>query len=141
MDAIALCAQIPSHVRDGMNRMVSETASCQGGLTLNICMSYGSRGEIVKASRALAQKVATGSLQPSAISEKLFDEQLLTSHCGEPDVLIRTSGEIRISNFLLWQLAYAEMFFLDKPWPAVEKDDLLDVIRAFAKGRQRRFGK
>jgi undecaprenyl diphosphate synthase len=133
--------QIPHHVQQGMNRMVSETASCEGGLTLNICMSYGSRGEIVNASTKLARQVEIGALKPSDISEQLFSEQLLTYHCGDPDILIRTSGEVRISNFLLWQLAYTEMFFIDKPWPAVVKEDLLEVIRAFAKGRQRRFGK
>jgi undecaprenyl diphosphate synthase len=120
--------------------MVDETQKCTG-LTMNICMSYGSRGEIVNASRSLAVDAARGALDAERIDENEFEKRLLTSHCGDPDVLLRTSGEIRISNFLLWQLAYTEMFFVDKPWPAVEKDDLLEVIRTYAKGRIRRFGK
>ena len=119
--------------------MVKETENCDG-LTMNICISYGSRGEIVAASKSLAADVARGNLDYRCIDEIEFQERLLTAHCGDPDVLIRTSGEIRISNFLLWQLAYTEMFFVDKPWPAIEKDDLINVIKAFADGRKRRFG-
>ena len=120
--------------------MVKETENCTG-LTMNICISYGSRGEIVAASKSLVSDVSSGELDANSITEDEFQKRLLTSHCGgDPDVLIRTSGEVRISNFLLWQLAYTEMFFIDKPWPAIEKDDLLEVIRAFADGRKRRFG-
>ena len=104
-------------------------------------MSYGSRGEIVNATKALVEDVVAGRQTVAAIDENEFSRRLLTGPCGDPDVLIRTSGEIRISNFLMWQLAYSEMFFLQKPWPAIEKDDLLDVIRSFAKGRIRRYGK
>ena len=108
---------------------------------MNICMSYGSRGEIVNATKSLVEDVVAGRQTVEDIDEKEFSRRLLTGQCGDPDVLIRTSGEIRISNFLMWQLAYSEMFFLQKPWPAIEKDDLLDVIRSFAKGRIRRYGK
>ena len=110
---------------------------------MNICMSYGSRGEIVAASRSLATDVVNGDLDVDDIDQDLFQSKLLTcqSGAGDPDVLIRTSGEIRISNFLLWQLAYTEMFFVDKPWPAIEKEDLLQVIRTYADGRIRRYGK
>jgi undecaprenyl diphosphate synthase len=66
---------------------------------------------------------------------------MLTRHCPDPDILIRTSGELRISNYLLWQLAYAELFFLEKNWPEVQKDDFLDIIRSYASGRKRRYGK
>jgi undecaprenyl diphosphate synthase len=104
-------------------------------------MSYGSRGEIVAAARSLAEDVYLGDLKIDSIDEDTFQQKLLTSHSGDPDVLIRTSGEIRISNFLLWQLAYCEMFFLDKPWPAVEKKDLIEIIQAYAGGRIRRYGK
>jgi len=133
-------ARIPSQVQKGITRMVEETSHCDG-LTMNICMSYGSRGEIVEASRSLVAGVLRGELDASRIDEREFEKRLLTSHCGDPDVLIRTSGEIRISNFMLWQLAYTEMFFVEKPWPAMEKRDLLSVIRSFAQARQRRFGK
>jgi undecaprenyl diphosphate synthase len=133
-------SQIPWQVQKRIARMVEETEKCNG-LTMNICISYGSRGEIVAATRSIVAGVVRGELDASHIDEMEFEKRLLTSHCGDPDVLIRTSGEIRISNFLLWQLAYTEMFFVDKPWPAMEKEDLLNVIRTFAKGRKRRFGK
>ena len=108
---------------------------------MNICMSYGSRGEILNAARSLAADAASGAITSEGIDENEFEKRLLTSHCGDPDVLIRTSGEIRISNYLLWQLAYSEMFFIDKPWPSIDKEDLLHVIKTYANGRIRRFGK
>ena len=120
--------------------MSSETQHCTG-LVMNICMSYGSRSEILNAARSLAIDVAAGRISPTRVDETEFQKRLLTNHCSDPDVLIRTSGEVRISNFLLWQMAYSEMFFVDKPWPALEKEDLLQVIRTYAKGRIRRFGK
>jgi undecaprenyl diphosphate synthase len=123
----------------GMNRMVDETAHCEGGLLLNICLSYGSRGEIVQACRKLATDVQKGTLSVQDITEESLQQSLLAP--GDPDLIIRTSGEYRISNFLLWQLAYSELFFLTKTWPEMRKQDLLEVIRAFARGRHRRFGK
>jgi len=120
--------------------MVEETQHCDG-MIMNICLSYGSRGEIVGATKSLVEDVLQGKLDPKTIDENTIGERLLTHNCGgDPDVLIRTSGEIRISNFLLWQLAYTEFFFVDKPWPAIEKNDLLEVIRTYAKGRTRRYG-
>lgn len=135
--------QIPVHVQEGLNRMEAETEHCNG-MIMNICLSYGSRGEIVAAARSIAVDVLQGRIKDPELSvdEGSFQDRLLTQHCGgDPDVLIRTSGEVRISNFMLWQLAYTEMFFVEKPWPAIDKDDLLKVIRAYAQGRSRRFGK
>lgn len=123
--------------------MVSETEHCNG-MIMNICMSYGSRGEIVAAAQSIAQDVLQGKIKDpkTYITENTFQDRLLTRHCGvDPDVLIRTSGEVRMSNFMLWQLAYTEMFFVEKPWPAIDKDDLLHIIRTYAEGRSRRFGK
>ncbi len=120
--------------------MTTETQHCTG-LVMNICMSYGSRGEILNAARSLAVDAAAGLLSPNCLDEAEFQKRLLTSHCGDPDVLIRTSGEMRISNYLLWQLAYSELFFVDKPWPSIDKEDLLRVIQTYAEGRTRRFGK
>ena len=131
---------IPLHVQDGVRRMVEDTKHCNG-MIMNICLSYGSRSEITAASRSLAIDAVEKKLDPRTIDESVFGQRLLTFDCGDPDILIRTSGEVRISNFLLWQLAYTELFFLDKPWPAIEKEDLLEVIRSFAGGRSRRFGK
>jgi undecaprenyl diphosphate synthase len=110
-------------------------------LTLNVCLSYGSRGEIVQACQSLATDCVAGTIRVDNINEEMVSQRLLTSHSPDPDVLIRTSGEERISNFLLWQLSYTELFFLEKDWPELEKEDFLKVIRTFAQGRQRRFGK
>lgn len=115
--------------------------SPETSLTMNVCLSYGSRGEIVQACQSIAKDCMAGKLTPEAMTEDTISERLLTAHSPDPDVLIRTSGEERISNFLLWQLSYSELFFLDKDWPELEKTDFLTVIRTFAKGRQRRFGK
>jgi undecaprenyl diphosphate synthase len=133
--------KIPAHVQTGVKRMVEETQHCDA-MIMNICLSYGSRGEMVAATKSVVKDVLHNNLDPSAIDEDTLHRRLLTyTSGGDPDVLIRTSGEVRISNFLLWQLAYTELFFVDKPWPAMEKEDLLHVIRTYANGRDRRFGK
>lgn len=134
----SVVVQIPAHVKAGMKRMVDETAHCKGGLTMNICLSYGSRGEIVHACRQVATDVQQGVLSVSDIDEAAVQNRLLAK--TDPDLVIRTSGEYRLSNFLLWQMAYSELFFVKKTWPEMRKEDLLEVIRAFAGGRDRRFG-
>ena len=121
---------IPSAVKNGLGRLEEDTKHCSGGLQMNVCLSYGSRGEIVNACRDLARDCVNKEMTADQISEETFEQRLLTRHCGDVDVLIRTSGEIRISNYLLWQLAYAEMFFVPKNWPELEKSDLLEVIRS-----------
>ena len=83
----------------------------------------------------------SGKLTMDQVNENQLGKQMLTKHCCDPDCIIRTSGEERISNFLLWQVAYSEFFFLEKCWPELDKEDLLEVIRTFANGRQRRYGK
>lgn len=133
---------MPPKLHAAINDLVNETAKHPAdSLTLNVCLSYGSRGEIVHAFKCLAHDCVAGKVDADSITEDSISERLMTSHSPDPDVLIRTSGEERISNFLLWQLAYTELFFLEKDWPELEKEDFLTVIRAFAKGRQRRFGK
>ena len=132
--------RIPPDVAAGLKRMVEETAHCDRFL-MNICLSYGSRGEIVNACRSVATDVQQGELHASDITEHTFGKRLLMSDCPDPDIVMRTSGEMRISNFLLWQMAYSEMFFLEKTWPELTKQDLVEVIQDFANGRQRRFGK
>jgi undecaprenyl diphosphate synthase len=133
-------SKVPAHVKAGFDKLQSDTEHCEGGLDMNICLSYGSRGELVSACRELAKECVAGNRDADSISEEDVQGALLTRHTCDPDVLIRTSGEERISNFLLWQLAYTELFFLDKHWPEFEKDDLLKVIRTFASGRERRYG-
>jgi undecaprenyl diphosphate synthase len=109
------------------------------GLTLIIALSYGSRQEITAAARNLAREVAAGRLNPDDIDEERFAGCLLTRAIPDPDLLIRTSGEQRISNFLLWQLAYTELVFVETHWPDFTKRDLEDAIREFHR-RDRRFG-
>ncbi len=108
-------------------------------LTLVVALSYGGRQEIVAAARRLAEATAAGQQDPSAIDEDRFASELFTVGIPDPDLVIRTSGEQRISNFLLWQSAYRELLFLDKLWPDFSKTDLADAVCAFQK-RRRRFG-
>jgi len=134
-------SRIPPRVAEGLERLQADTARCDGGLTLNLCLSYGGRGDIVRACRQLVGDCEAGRLDADGIDERAFGRALLSHGCPDPDILIRTSGEIRLSNFLLWQLAYSELFFVDRHWPELKKDDLLRVIRSYAKTRRRRFGK
>ena len=108
-------------------------------LTLVMALSYGSRQEITEAARKLAEAVHAGTLLPSEINESLFAEGLLTTDIPDPDLLIRTSGEQRLSNFLLWQSAYSELIFVDKLWPDFDKGDLLAAVEEYRR-RDRRYG-
>jgi undecaprenyl diphosphate synthase len=114
------------------------TRSAQG-LTLTVALDYGGRREIVEAAQRLARDAATGRLHPDAIDERLFADQLATNGAPDPDLLIRTSGEQRISNFLLWQLAYTELVFVPVMWPEFSKDHLEEAINEFHR-RERRYG-
>lgn len=131
---------IPPHVAAGLKRLQDDTQCCTG-LCLNVCLSYGSRSEMVQVCQELVADCIEQDRDPATIEELDVTERLLTKDSPDPDVLIRTSGEMRISNYLLWQLAYAELFFLNKNWPEFEKDDFLEVIRSYSIGRKRRFGK
>ena len=106
---------------------------------LQIALNYGSRDEIVRGVSKLAEDVKNGNISPDAIDENTFSSYLDTADVPDPDLLIRTSGEQRISNFLLWQIAYSELYFTDKPWPAFKKPELLEAIEEYNK-RNRRFG-
>jgi undecaprenyl diphosphate synthase len=108
-------------------------------IDVNICINYGARGEIIQATRRLAERVAAGELQPDAIDESRFERELLTAGVPDPDLLIRTSGEQRISNFLLWQCAYAELVFVDTLWPDFGKEHLERAMAEFRR-RERRYG-
>ncbi len=126
-------------VRAAIDRIVTETA---GGtkLALNLCISYSSRAEIARAARLLAEQVAAGKLHPAEIDEAAVARHLYSAPWPDPDLLIRTSGEMRISNFLLWQLAYAELYVTPVLWPDFTRRDLFEAILAFH-GRDRRFGR
>ena len=116
-----------------------EKTSSNTRLNLIVALSYGGRSEIAHAARQLAHKVKDGVLEPEEINEALFENNLYTASIPDPDLLIRTSGEQRISNFLLWQLAYAEFVFIDKHWPDFSKEDFEFAIREY-QARDRRYG-
>jgi len=130
--------KLPLRIHESAKALERDTAT-NTGFCLNLCVSYGSRSEIVGAVRRLAEDVAQGNLSSEDITEDLFSQTLLTGNMPDPDLLIRTSGECRLSNFLLWQLAYTEMVFVNKYWPEFEKNDLLDACQVYS-NRQRRFG-
>jgi undecaprenyl diphosphate synthase len=109
-------------------------------LALNVCVSYGARAEITRAARLLAEEVAAGTLAPGDITEEAISARLLTAPWGDPDLLIRTSGEFRISNFLLWQLAYAELYVTPVLWPDFSREHFFEALHDFER-RDRRFGK
>lgn len=109
------------------------------GMRLCLALNYGARSEIADAAKAIAHKVATGELHPAEVNEDLFAEHLYTAGMPDPDLLIRTAGEMRLSNYLLWQISYAELWVTEKCWPEFRKPDLMQALRAFA-ARDRRFG-
>ena len=109
------------------------------GLTLNLALNYGSRGEIVNAVKEISQCVASGKMEIADISEKVVSNFLWTAGTPDPEIFIRTGGEIRVSNYLLWQLSYTELIFVKKYWPDFTKKDLMDAIEEY-KRRHRRFG-
>lgn len=127
----------PDIVRDiaDAERMTSANTR----IDVNICINYGARDEILQATRSLARQVATGGLLADEIDEVCFERELLTAGVPDPDLLIRTSGEQRISNFMLWQCAYAELVFVDTLWPDFGKDHLEQAIAEFRR-RERRYG-
>lgn len=118
---------------------LEESSKNNTGLNFQIALNYGSRDEIVRAVRKVAQECKEGTLSPEDITEETFPNYLDTAGIPDPDLLIRTSGEQRLSNYLMWQLAYTEFYFTDVPWPAFTKADLQLAIEKF-NGRERRFG-
>jgi len=125
--------------RQAVDRIMAETAGGED-LALNLCISYSSRAEITRAARQLAEEVAAGRLDPSDIDEDALARRLYTAPWPDPDLLIRTSGEMRISNFLLWQLAYAELYVTPVLWPDFTRRHLFEAILEFQR-RDRRFGR
>ena len=132
-------ARLPSKVSEATKELEAKTDKCTGFL-VNVCLSYGSRADIVQATQALAAEVAAGIRTAASIDEDALAGRLVTAGLPDPDILIRTSGEYRLSNFLLWQLAYTEMFFIDKLWPELTRKDLTDIFQQYS-DRARRFGK
>ena len=129
---------LPAEVLDAFAEVEEATAGNEA-MTLCLALNYGSRAEIVTAVRGLARRVAAGELEPSAIDEAAIDAGLYTSGLPDPDLLVRTAGEMRLSNFLLWQLSYAELYVTDTLWPDFGVAELDAALAAFS-GRVRRFG-
>ena len=118
---------------------LEEASAKNDGLNLQIAINYGSRDEMIRAVRRLCEDVRQGKREPQELSEELFAAYLDTVGIPDPDLLIRTSGEQRLSNYLLWQLAYSEFYFTDVPWPDFDKEELVRAIEAYNK-RDRRYG-
>lgn len=131
--------RIPEDARKRLFDARDATAHCTG-LQLNMCLSYSSRWEIADAARKIARKVAAGELDPDSIDEDVFASHLAMAGIPDPDLLIRTGGEERISNYLLWQIAYSELYFTPVLWPDFSNEHYVDAILDF-QNRERRFGK
>lgn len=137
--AIGSLDGLPAEVREQV-QMATENTAQGSRLKVLIALNYGGRQEIVEAARSLARSVRTGALREEEITESEFANRLYTRGVPDPDLLIRTSGEERLSNFLLWQLAYAEFCFLPKCWPDFTREDFRSSVEAYAH-RERRFGR
>ncbi|KKI92600.1 UDP pyrophosphate synthase [Bacillus sp. SA1-12] len=130
--------RLPEHTLRAVEKAMSDTEK-NTGLILNFALNYGSRAEIISAVQKITNDVKNGRIDESAINESLFSEYLMTNQLKDPDLLIRTSGEIRLSNFMLWQLAYTEFWFTDVLWPDFTEQNLLEAIHTYQQ-RGRRFG-
>jgi len=139
LNVIGDITKLPSNAQRKLQETIEATKE-NTHCTLTLALSYSSRQEIVDAARNLAQQVKDGKLNADEINDELFAANLYTQNLPDPDLLIRTSGELRISNFLLWQIAYSELCFLDKMWPEFTKEDLFKSIVDYQQ-RERRFGK
>lgn len=131
--------QLPEEVQHVLNSSINKTAN-NTGLVLNLALSYGGRSEITRAARNLAEMCAAGTLHPDEITEDLLEENLYSAGLPDPDLLIRTGGEYRLSNFLLWQASYAELYITETNWPDFTQKDFHKALTIYQE-RQRRFGK
>lgn len=139
LKAIGDIESLPKKVGKELENAISKTSG-NTGLTLVLALSYSSRWEILNAVKKIAKDVSEGKIDPEHIDSAAFELKLSTADIPDPELLIRTSGELRISNFLLWQIAYTELYFTDKLWPDYCKEDLFEAIYQFQQ-RERRFGK
>jgi len=138
LNTIGQTEKLPSRVREFLTRTMEATSGCSG-MVLSLALSYGSRDEIVLAARNLVRMALDGQVKADDISKELFAGHLHTAGIPDPDLLIRTSGEFRLSNFLLWQSAYTELYFTDVLWPDFRKKNLIEAILDY-QNRERRFG-
>jgi len=131
--------RLSGEVRKSLDYTLEKTSRCNG-MTLIVALSYSSRWEMVKAVRDISYKIKEGKIDPANIDDKIFENYLTTRDIPDPELLIRTSGELRISNFLLWQIAYSELYFTETLWPDFGKEELYKALIEYQK-RERRFGK
>lgn len=132
-------SKLPPKILEEVEKTMAATSGCTG-MSLTFALSYGGRQEIAEAARALAIDVANGRLNADEINETTFAAKLQTAHMRDPDLIIRTSGEFRLSNFMLWQSAYSELYVTQTLWPDFDRAELLQAFKHFA-GRERRFGR
>ena len=138
LEAIGQIYRLPEFVQEQLRKTMAALDK-NNGLTLILALSYGGRTEIVEAVRGLAAKVQAGKLEAAEINEEVFAQHLYTKHYPDPDLLIRTSGEMRVSNFLLWQISYAELVVTPTLWPDFRKGQFFEALEEYAR-RHRRFG-
>jgi undecaprenyl diphosphate synthase len=139
LSAIGQTERLPQDVQQTLHKVMTVTKK-NDGMLLNLALSYGGRAEIVKMVKEIAIKVKNSNIEPDSITPELISEHLYTSEIPDPDLLIRTSGEMRISNFLLWQIAYTEIYVTDTLWPDFAKDEFVRILIDY-QHRKRRFGK
>ena len=139
MKAIGNLETLPNSVLENLNEIIDKTKN-NTGLTLILALSYSSRQEITNAVTNISKKVTSGEISIENINEELISDHLYTKEFPDPELLIRTSGEYRISNFLLWQITYSELYFTDTLWPDFSKEDFFNAVYNFQQ-RERRFGK
>lgn len=138
INAIGRIDELPELQRDEIHRAMELTRK-NSRLILNLAVNYGGQAELVDAVRAVAARVRAGELQPAEITEAVISQHLYTAGLPDPDLVIRTAGELRLSNFLLWQASYSELWVTDVPWPDFAREHLEQALRDFGK-RERRFG-
>lgn len=138
-NTIGRISDLPESIQDKIKSAQLKTSK-NTGMTLTLALSYSSRTEITDAVKCIIDKVRAGEINPEHLTQELISKHLYTAQLPDPDLLIRTSGEQRLSNFLLWQVSYAELYVTEKLWPDFRKDDLLEAIDEYQK-RERRFGK
>ena len=131
--------RLPQDVQDKLQETMDHTAA-NTAMQMVVALSYSSRWEITRATRLIAEQVRAGVINPEDIDEQMISQNLVTNFMPDPDLLIRTGAEVRVSNYLLWQIAYSELYFCDTYWPNFMEEDLHEAIRVY-QSRQRRFGK
>lgn len=139
LNCLGLSHRLPEDVRQILQQSIDRTQSCTG-MTLNLALNYGGRAELLDAVKKIAQECRDGLLDPEMLTEATINDHLFTAGQPDPDLLIRTGGENRLSNFLLWQASYAELYFTSIKWPDFREDQFIAALQNYSQ-RQRRFGK